>query len=479
MKGVPSGRCSAASQGVREHTSRNDPAHYGGAVVTWRNWAGDETFRPAVAVRAGSVADVVDAVRGAGERGIRVAGAGHSFGDLVATGGVLVSPDGLTGLLGVDRAAGTARVAAGTRLRELSALLAAQGLALPNLGDIDAQTVAGALATGTHGTGARLPNLAAGVEAMEMVLADGRVVEIDGGEDLAAARIGLGALGVVTALTLRVVPAFTLRARDARAPLTATLDGLDALVDGHDHVDLYAFPHTDVALVRCNDRTGEAARPRSRPAAWLDAVLVQNHLLGAVCRAGRAVPRLIPALNRLVAAGLRPSERVDRSDRVFTSPRRVRFTETEWAVPRAAGADVARAVLAAARRFDVNLPVEVRTVAGDERAFLSPSWGRDTCYVAAHVYRGMAWEGYFRAVQEVALAHDGRPHWGKRHFLDAAALAPRYPAWDRFQAVRAALDPGGVFTNPHVARVLGPVSPVRPGPQRGAAEPVPGEEGGR
>jgi FAD/FMN-containing dehydrogenase len=183
-------------------------------------------------------------------------------------------------------------------------------------------------------------------------------------------------------------------------------------------------------------------------------VLLQNRALDAVCRVGRAAPATIPRLNRLAAAALRASTRVDRGDRVLTSRRTVRFTETEWALPRAAARAALRDLHALGARHEVNLPVEMRFVAGDEESFLSPAWGRDTVYLAAHAYRGMAWEAYFRGVQDIALAHDGRPHWGKRHGLDAAALAGRYPAWERFRAVRARLDPAGRFANPHVRRVL-------------------------
>jgi L-gulono-1,4-lactone dehydrogenase len=426
--------------------------------VTWINWAGDERCSPAAVVRPRSVEELAAAVRDAGAAGrtVRVAGAGHSFGDLVTTDGVLLQLDGLAGVLAVDRDAGLVRVGAGTRLHALNAALDMLGLALPNLGDIDRQSVAGAISTATHGTGARLGNLATQVEELDLVLADGSVLRCaPGSDELRAARVSLGALGVLATVTLRVVPAFRLRAEDRAHPLADTLAALDERVAGADHFEFYVFPHSDRSLTRTNTRTDAPAAPRGRLRRFVDEELVPNDLLGAVCRLGRRFPGAVPRLNRQVAAAFSANVRTDVSHRVFTSPRRVRFTEMEWALPRAACVPVLRAALRAAERHVVNFPIEVRFTAADEESFLSPSWCRDTAYVAVHAFAGMPWEPYFRDVQDVALAHDGRPHWGKRHFLDAAALAPRYPAWDQFQAVRDRLDPERRFTNAHVARVLG------------------------
>src|SRR5918998_1337869 len=259
--------------------------------VTWINWAGDERFTPATVVRPRSVEELSVAVREAGERTVRVAGAGHSFGDLVATNGVLLQLDGLAGVLAVDRAAGLVRGGAGTRLHALNAALDMLGLALPNLGDVDRQSVAGAISTATHGTGARLGNLATQVEELELVLADGSVLHCGPGSDeLRAARVSLGALGVIASATLRVVPAFRLRAEDRAHPLEETLARLDELVEGSDHFEFYVFPHSDRALTRTNTRTDAPATPRSPLRRFLDEELVPNDLLGAVCRLGRRVP---------------------------------------------------------------------------------------------------------------------------------------------------------------------------------------------
>jgi L-gulono-1,4-lactone dehydrogenase len=262
---------------------------------------------------------------------------------------------------------------------------------------------------------------------------------------------------VVTELTLAVVPAFTLRGVDAPAPLAAVLDELDARVDGSRHFEFFVFPHADTALTRTNDLIDAPPVPRSAGRAYVDDILLANRAFQLACAIGRALPAAIPSLNRLVTRLAGSSTRVDRSDRIFATPRLVRFTEMEYALPRPAAAAAVRAIKATAERFAINFPIEVRVVAGDD-ALLSPAHERDTVYVAVHAYKGMAWEPYFRAVEAVADEHGGRPHWGKRHFQTAETLAPRYPGWERFAAVRARYDPTAVFTNAYTDRVLGPVS---------------------
>lgn len=429
----------------------------------WRNWAGDQACAPAVVERPGSVEEVAGALERARARGdtVRVAGAGHSFTDAVLTDGALLSLDRMRRVLDVDRASGLVRVEAGITLAELNAALWEHGLALENLGDIDAQTIAGATATATHGTGGRLRNLSAALESIELVRADGELVELSEESDpdaWRAARVSLGALGVVSAVTLRTVPAFTLEGVDAPAPLEETLERLDELDGANDHFELYSFPHSDLALTRTNNRVDGPPRPPSRRREWIDDVLLRNHVFGAACRLGRAAPRLIPALNRAIARAAGTSRRVDRSDRVFASPRLVRFTEMEYALPREHAAAALRAVRAAIveRGFAVPFPLELRLVAPDD-ALLSPAAGRETAYIAAHMYRGMPWEPYLRAVEAIMDGFGGRPHWGKRHFQTARTLAPRYPEWERFAAVRARIDPQGRFANDYVWRVLGQV----------------------
>jgi L-gulono-1,4-lactone dehydrogenase len=420
----------------------------------WTNWSRGQACAPARLEAPRTRARVAELV--ASSRRVRVAGAGHSFSDAVLTDGTLLRLDALDAVLDADRASGLVRVEAGIGLRRLNAELHARGLALPNLGDIDAQSLAGALAMGTHGTGGRLPNLSGFVEGMELVLADGseRTLTAADGNALRAARVGLGALGAVVAVTLRCVPAFRLHAVDEPVALADVLADLEARVDGHDHFELWTFPHSSVAITRTNDRTPRPARPQRRARRWADEVLLENVALDALNRAGRRVPRAIPALNRLAGAASSRRERVEDSFAVFASERRVRFEEMEYAVPRehaVAALEACRAVLA---RHPVGFPVELRFARGDD-ALLSPAHGRDTAYLAAHVYRGVPFEAPLREVEAAMAAFGGRPHWGKRSWLTAAELEGRYPRWAAFAAVRRMLDPEGRFANAFTERMLG------------------------
>lgn len=475
----------------------------------WRNWAGDQVARPVRVLAPADAGEVAAAVEAAAAEGLRVrmVGSGHSFTGAALTDGVLLRPERLTGPVAIDTARCTATVRAGTRLRDLCRLLAGHGLALENLGDVDVQTLAGALATGTHGTGARYGGLASQVLALELVLADGTVTTCSATErpDLfAAATVGLGAYGIATAVTLRCVPAFALHAVEEPAGLDELLERWDTLPAEADHVEFYWWPHTRDCQLKRNTRTrggmapafppestrggmspafppestrggptGSARggipaagapesarrwRPLPRWRALLDDELVANRLHGAYCRVGARVPALVPTVNRLAMRIQGRREYTDSSYRVFASTRRVRFHETEWAVPRAAVPDVLRELDATIRRrgWRVSFPVEVRVAAPDDR-WLSTAYGRETGYVAAHRYVREPWEDFVAAVADVVddvAGGAGRPHWGKLHPLDAAALAPRYPRFADAARLRAEVDPEGRFANAYVDRVL-------------------------
>jgi FAD-linked oxidoreductase len=443
--------------------------HPGASAAEWRNWAGDQRCRPAAIERPGSTVEIAAALERAAERGecVRTVGSGHSFSDIALTDGRLLVLDRMTRVLDVDRASGLVRVQAGITIRELNACLAGHDLALENLGDIDVQSIAGAISTATHGTGARLRNIPAQVVALTLVLADGSTLECSAEHDpelFRAARVSLGALGVIAEVTLRCVPAFRLDGRDGPAPLADTLARFEELSLANDHFEFYVFPHARTALTRTNNRTDRPARPRGRVAAYANDVLLSNHTFEACCRIGRRLPTQIPRINRLVTRLAGSNRRIDRSDRIFTSPRLVRFTEMEYALARERTVEAVRRVLELVPRngFAVPFPIEVRTVAADD-AMLSTAAGRDSGFVAVHMYRGMAWEAYFHAVEAVMDELGGRPHWGKRHFQNAATLRERYPDWDRFRAIRRRLDPEGRFANAYVERVLGPTTPIGDG----------------
>jgi FAD-linked oxidoreductase len=429
---------------------------------SWVNWTGDQACRPAELARPDSreeLAEVVAAAAAAGSK-VSVVGSGHSFTEAAMTGGTMVRVEALAGVLDADPGSALVRVGGGTVLADLNEELARLGLAMENLGDIDRQTIAGAISTGTHGTGARLRNISAQVEGLELVLADGSVRHLSPGTEpelLRAARVGIGALGAIAAVTLRCVPAFTLDRVDSARPREEVLDRFQESADANDHFELFTFPYADSALVLERNRTAAPPRPRGRTAAYLNDVVLENWGLEALAATGRRLPRAIPALSRLAGRLASGGRTVDRSDRVFANDRRVRFTEMEYGLPREHGPEAARRVVEWVRsnRYPVFFPIEMRVAAGDD-ALLSPSHQRETAYIAVHQYRGMEWRPYFEAVEEIMRSYGGRPHWGKRHFQTASTLAPLYPRWSAFQRARDELDPVRTFSNEYAERVLGP-----------------------
>ncbi|TGN65573.1 FAD-binding protein [Nocardioides eburneiflavus] len=430
----------------------------------WRNWSGLEEAVPRHVATPASVDDVVDAVRRARADGrtVKMAGTGHSFTAIGAPEHTLLRPDGLEGVLSVDRAAMTVTARAGTRLKDLNLALERLGLSLHNMGDIAEQTLAGATSTGTHGTGGTAAGLAAQLAGLEVVTGTGEVVGASATENpdvFDVARVGLGALGILTSLTFHVEPLFVLEAHEQPMTWDRGLAAYDDMVAAAHHVDLYWFPHTDRLMVKQNVRTdldpGEQ-QPPSRVAAWWEDELVSNTVFGGLCRLGERAPALVPRINRVAARAQSERRYSDLAHRVFVTPRRVRFREMEYTVPREVGIDVLRECrrVIDASDWRVAFPVEVRTARADDIP-LSTSYGRDSLYLAFHVPAGTDHRAYFGGLEPILRDAGGRPHWGKVHTRTAADLAPAYDRFDDFLALRDRLDPDRVFANDHLRRILG------------------------
>ena len=304
--------------------------------------------------------------------------------------------------------------------------------------------------------------MATQVRELQLVLADGNkiICSIDQHPDIfAAARVGLGALGVITEVTLQCVPAFRLRAVEGPAPLEAVLESFDADVAEHDHFEFYWFPHTDRTLTKRNDRVPDDHQGRALPR-WrylLDDELLSNGLFEVVNRLGRLRPALVPRINQISARALSAREFTDTSYAVFNSPRRVRFVESEYAVPRPSLVPVLRSLKDWIDDHDERIvfPVEVRVAAADD-IWLSTGFERDNAYIAIHQYHRLDHRRYFAAFEAIVAEHQGRPHWGKLHSLDADRLGQLYPRFDDFLRVRDRLDPGRTFGNDYLRQVLGP-----------------------
>ncbi|MEW2410417.1 D-arabinono-1,4-lactone oxidase [Streptomyces griseoviridis] len=429
---------------------------------TWRNWGGTVAARPTREVTPASVEELAAAVRGAAEDGLTVkaVGSGHSFTSIAATDGVLIRPQLLTGIRDIDRDNMTVTVEAGTPLKRLNLALAREGLSLTNMGDIMEQTVSGATSTGTHGTGRESASIAAQIRGLELVTADGGVLRCSAEENpdvFAAARIGLGALGVVTAITFAVEPVFLLTAREEPMPFDRVLAEFDALWAENEHFEFYWFPHTGSTNTKRNNRSAGPERPVSPVRGWIDDELLSNGVFQVAQWVGRAAPASVPTIARVSSRALSARTYTDIPYKVFTSPRRVRFVEMEYCVPRAAVTEVLRELRTVIERsgLRISFPVEVRTAPADDIT-LSTASGRQSAYIAVHMFRGTPYHAYFTAAERVFTAHEGRPHWGKVHTRDAEYFAEVYPRFGEFTALRDRLDPDRLFRNDYLRRVLGP-----------------------
>lgn len=430
---------------------------------TWQNWGRSAQVKPLRVERPRTPEGVQRAVRAAVSQvlTVKAVGAGHSFTGIAVSPGVLLELDDMQGLVSADASTGRATLLAGTRLHRIPSLLAPFGLAMENLGDIDRQSISGAISTGTHGTGSGFGGLATQVVAATMVTAAGEFLRVDERQNtdlLPAVTLGLGALGILVDITLQCVPNLLMEAVDEPAPLDDVLETLHSRVEESDHFEFYWFPHTDIALTKRQTRLPESTRRQPLPVVgrWIDETLLSNGVYRAVCAAGQVAPVITPPFNRLAVKLTGDRCYTELSHRVLTQSRTVRFREMEYALPVENVVPAFRAVreLIERRGWRIEFPIEVRFAAGDDR-WLSTAYGRATGYIAVHRYWRADPSVYFEAVEQIMLEHGGRPHWGKLHTLNAEQLRERYPRFDDFTAVRDRLDPDRRFTNRYLDRVLG------------------------
>lgn len=433
-------------------------------AVSTSNWAGNQRCVPTglhEPTTADEVAAIVRAAAEAGER-VKVIAGGHSFTDIAMTDGHLLSLDAMKRIVDVGGPDGRdVTVQAGIRLHELNDLLAHGGLALPNLGDIDRQSIAGAISTATHGTGTALGNIATTIVGLELVTGDGTIRRADESNDpelLRIARVGLGALGIVTEATIRCVPAFRLHAVESIEKYDDVLGDFTGVMHGTDHVEFYWMPGARRVQVKRNTHTDAPIRRPSRLEHVRDKWVTENLAFGALCKIGRRSPAMARKVGSIVSGGASERDLVDRSDRVFCSPRHVRFLEMEYGIPFDAVPEALDRVrsLISTLPFPPLFPIEVRASAADDIP-LSTGFGRASGWIAVHQYVGAPYEAYFQGVEAIMNDYAGRPHWGKMHFQSARQLELRYPAWNTFQRLRQELDPAGTFANTYLDRVLDPV----------------------
>ncbi|NKQ18513.1 D-arabinono-1,4-lactone oxidase [Brevibacillus laterosporus] len=430
------------------------------AMQSWKNWAGLVTSTPQQVVYPSSLEEVVQVVKEASQQGktIRVVGSGHSFTALVETDQILLSLDDLQGVITIDDEEQTATVWAGTKLKLLGESLYERGYSQENLGDINAQSIGGAISTGTHGTGIQFGSVSTQVVGLTVVTAQGDILECSETyhpELFRALQVSLGLLGIIVKVRLRVLLAYNIHYKSKRMNLNDCLNNLTTFTDNHRHFEFYWFVHTNVVQAKFMQITQE---PASKNSVWnqFKKIGIENGLFWFLSEGCRLFPHLCVPISKLSAKAVPDIEEVGASHKLFATPRWVRFSEMEYSVP----ADKMKEVMEEIReclqehRFAVHFPIECRYVKGDD-IWLSPAYKRDSAYIAVHMYKGMPYEAYFQAMERIFLKYDGRPHWGKLHELTTADLQERFPMWNQFKAIQRQMDPNGLFLNPYLSRLFG------------------------
>lgn len=429
---------------------------------SWRNWAGNQHASPIAIHRPKTEEEIASVVAHAAARGERVKafGSGHSFTAIAVSDSHLLDLSDYGRVLDVDQQRGLVTVQAGIKLSKLCEELHARGLAMEDMGDVAYQSIAGATSTGTHGTGATFGCIPTQIRAMRIVVGDGSVLQCSADENpevFQAARVGIGALGIVSTITLQCSPAFNLHALEQPIPLDEVMQDLDSYIDGNEHFEFFWQPGARNAFTKQNNRSSDPEQPLTKWQNFRDDVLIGDVAANSLAKLDRLSPTASRWLRRRLPATGR-EDYVDRSYRVFTSERRVKFVEMEYFIPREAARDALQSYRDFLARTGItpSMAIEMRFTAADDIP-LSMSSGRETCSFAIHLRTHEPYQQYFEGVETLMREFDGRPHWGKLHFQTRETLQPLYPEWDQFQQLRARLDPDGRFANPYLDRVLGPV----------------------
>lgn len=431
----------------------------------WDNWSGSVHCRPKEVLRPGSIEELVEIVRTCGRdrRHVRAVGSGHSFSPLVATDDVMVSLEKIQGVQQVDAEHGAVTVLAGTTLKSLGHALHAHGLAQENLGGIDAQTLAGAISTGTHGTGMRFGSLSTQVEGLTLVMASGELLDCSAERNpdiFRAAQVSLGTLGIITQVKLRVGPAKRLAVTSRRERFDKCLANLERYEEENSHFEFLWFPRTPWVQTKFLNETDSPVSSEREDSNGNGLV---DRLYGFLSECCRLVPPLSRTISGLSALAAPNANGVNYSHRQYLAPLMVRAQAMEYAIPvqhaRRALREIADCM--DLKHFQVHVPLGVRFMRADD-IWLSPGYQRDSVCIAPHMYRGRRHEAYFGQIEAIFKRYEGRPHWGKIHSLDATQLARLYPRWQDFQRVRAALDPEGLFLNDYLRRLFDADTSVSP-----------------
>lgn len=426
---------------------------------SYQNWSGSVQFQPQQISTPSSEEEIIEVVKNANHhhQRIRLVGSGHSFTPLIHTSDTLMSLDNWQGVIHADLEQRRAIAKAGTKLRTLGELLHQNGMAMENLGDIDVQSIAGAISTSTHGTGVTFGTIATQVVGLTLVTGRGDILhcsETENADLFKAAQISLGSLGIITRLELRVMPSYKLQYTSGKADFEQTLGKLDEYNQNR-HFELYWFPYTNTVQTKVTNITQEKPHGNSGFGKWFNEMFMENTLFGFLSGISRHLGAY-KMVSKLSAWGVGAGTKVDYSHKVFATKRLVRFHEMEYNIPAEHFKDCIREVKKTleGQNHKVHFPLELRWAKGDD-IWLSPAHNRDSAYIAVHMYKGMPYRPYFQAMEAIFRKYQGRPHWGKMHTLTAKELAPLYPKWNEFHQMRRECDPNGVFMNDYLKGVFG------------------------
>jgi len=424
----------------------------GKPVLPWSNWSGNQRCQPSLRNVPRSHEQLAKLIRES-TQSIRCLGSGHSFSPLVPTDETLISLARFRGVKNIDTQNQQATFGAGTLLGQIGDPLWDAGLALRNMPDINTQSLAGAIATSTHGTGQKFGSLSSDVTALTMVTSQGDILNISPNQNadlFNATRAGLGALGVVTDLTLNVREKYNLHEKQWIIPNTEAFPLIEEFNKTHKHYEVYAFPHGDYSMIITFDETDKA----------IDDEFDHTESGDAILELKKWTERLPWIRSYLVNSGLKDAskethQRINRSYRVFGNLRNVRFNEMEYSVPAERGLECLEEILASIKKenIEVVFPLEYRYIKADD-IWLSQFYKRDSCAISCHNFADRDYKYYFSIIEPIFRKYDGRPHWGKIHTLTANDFAQMYPMWDEFKRVRNELDPKGLFLNKHIKELF-------------------------
>lgn len=426
----------------------------------WSNWSGNVTCQPLQIFKPNTEAQLQAFVKKANEENkrIRVVGSGHSFTPIAATNEYMLSLVNLQGLIHLNKEKLQATVWAGTTIKQLGILLHEQGLAQINLGDIDKQSVAGATSTGTHGTGINFGSLSTQIIAITLVLANGEILQVNEQENtelLNAVRVGLGVLGIITQVTLQLTKSYKLEYKAAKGSLAQTLAQLEMYKQQNRNFEFYWFPYTDAVQLKFSNETQEPVQD-SAFKRYINQHLMENKALGLLCKIAAKFPSSFKKINKIMGAAIGSERKINYSHLVYATERAVKFKEMEYNIPAEYFVEAMLKIQDTIEKYNYNIffPIECRWVQADS-IWLSPAYQRASAYIAFHVYEGTEHQAYFKEMESICRAYNGRPHWGKMHTRTYEDLKPAYDKFNDFCALRKRLDPKGLLLNPHTAQIFG------------------------